>query len=181
MTVSAHDIAAEFRRRLPGVGKKKLHKLLYYAHGHHLADLGTPLFSENVRAWRMGPVVGSLWQEEDRGEPAPEPHELSEAELNSIGYTISRYGNLTGNDLERFSHTEEPWIVSRRSYAEGGSDRINNDLIRDFFRRIDDDDDEAGAPREVIRDWLSATRPSANPPLGTPTSREALVARLSVA
>lgn len=64
---------------------------------------------------------------EDRGEPAPEPHELSEAELNSIGYTISRYGNLTGNDLERFSHTEEPWIVSRRSHAEGESDRINND------------------------------------------------------
>jgi hypothetical protein len=55
--------------------------------------------------------------------------------------------------------------------------------VRDwnFFRRIDEDDDEAGAPREVIRDWLSTTRPSANPPLGTPTSREALVARLSVA
>ena len=34
---------------------------------------------------------------------------------------------------------------------------------------------------EVIRDWLSATRPSANPPSGTPTSREALVARLGVA
>jgi Protein of unknown function (DUF4065) len=82
---------------LPGVGKKKIHKLLYYAHGHHLADLGTPLFSENVRAWRMGPVVGSLWQEEDRGEPAPEPHELSEVELDSIGYTISRYGNLNSS------------------------------------------------------------------------------------
>lgn len=51
---------------------------------------------------------------------------------------------MTDNDLERFSHTEEPWIVSRRNHAEGGSDRISNDLIRDYFRRIDEDDDEAG-------------------------------------
>lgn len=58
---SAHDVAIELRRRLPGLGVKKLHKLLYYCQGHHLATFGRPLFNETISAWDMGPVVGALW------------------------------------------------------------------------------------------------------------------------
>ncbi|MDQ1633589.1 MAG: hypothetical protein QOJ32_398 [Frankiaceae bacterium] len=61
---SARDVAAELRQRLPDVGVKKLHKLLYYAQGHHLAALGRPLFSESISAWDMGPVVGEFWWQE---------------------------------------------------------------------------------------------------------------------
>jgi len=64
--VPARDVAAEIRRRLPGVGVKKLHKLLYYCQGHHLAAFGAPLFSQSISAWDMGPVVGELWHEEKR-------------------------------------------------------------------------------------------------------------------
>ncbi len=60
MTASAHDIASALRERLPGIGKKKLHKLLYYCQGHHLATFGRPLFSEQIYAWDMGPVVAAL-------------------------------------------------------------------------------------------------------------------------
>ncbi|MGQ0776145.1 MAG: hypothetical protein ACT4NY_17255 [Pseudonocardiales bacterium] len=42
MTLSAHDVAAVLRDRLPGLGAKKLHKLLYYCQGHHLATFGEP-------------------------------------------------------------------------------------------------------------------------------------------
>ncbi len=35
--LSAHDVAAQVRQRVPGVGTKKLHKLLYYCQGHHMA------------------------------------------------------------------------------------------------------------------------------------------------
>ena len=51
----AADVAAELRRRLPGIGAKKLHKLLYYCQGHHLADIRHPLFIESIAAWDMGP------------------------------------------------------------------------------------------------------------------------------
>ena len=54
-TLSAHSVAVELRHRLPGVGVKKLHKLLYYCQGHHLATFGLPLFSESISAWDMGP------------------------------------------------------------------------------------------------------------------------------
>ncbi|HEY6595845.1 MAG TPA: type II toxin-antitoxin system antitoxin SocA domain-containing protein [Asanoa sp.] len=60
MRVSAHDVAAVLRARQPALGTKKLHKLLYYCQGHHLAAFGSPLFAESIGAWDMGPVVESL-------------------------------------------------------------------------------------------------------------------------
>lgn len=50
MTVSAHDVAAELRKRLPGVDDQKLHALLYYCQGHHLAHTSEPLFHEEIHA-----------------------------------------------------------------------------------------------------------------------------------
>jgi uncharacterized phage-associated protein len=52
MTVSARDVAAAIRERLPRVPTKKLHKLLYYCQGHHLAHFGKPLFSDTISAWK---------------------------------------------------------------------------------------------------------------------------------
>src|SRR5919199_6311744 len=102
MSLPARVVAAAVRERLPGVGIKKLHKLLYYCQGHHLATFGRPLFDETVSAWDMGPVVGSLWFAEKQGiVPAGDPSgPLGEAELNTVGYVLSRYGRLSGRGLE---------------------------------------------------------------------------------
>src|SRR3954465_4039765 len=109
MTVSARDVAAVLRDRLPGLPTKKLHKLLYYCQGHHLATYGVPLFAEPISAWDMGPVIGQLWhQEKELGSFDADP-EPSEAQLNTIGYVVSRYGALTGLDLENLTHSETPW------------------------------------------------------------------------
>ena len=60
----AATVAAALRARLtPAPGDVKLHKLLYYAQGWHLARTGRPLFPEAVEAWTDGPVVA------DRPEP----------------------------------------------------------------------------------------------------------------
>lgn len=51
-TVSAYEIAAELRKRLPGIGTKKLHKLLYYCQGHHLSTFGRRTASrESPQRW----------------------------------------------------------------------------------------------------------------------------------
>ena len=55
MTVSAHDVARVLRAQLPGVGDKKVHKLLYLCQGMHLAMLGQPMFNEPVHAYGHGP------------------------------------------------------------------------------------------------------------------------------
>jgi uncharacterized phage-associated protein len=131
--VSAHDVADELRRQLPGLLVKKLHKLLYYCQGHHLAHFGEPLFHESVMAWDMGPVVAQLWKAEkdDRGATSPQP--LDAGQLNTVGYVVSRYGRLTGHDLELLSHAEDPWRAADAHRPAGGSVRIDTETIRAFF------------------------------------------------
>ena len=135
MPVSARDVAEVLRARLPGLPAKKMHKLLYYCQGHHLAAFGVPLFNETVSAWDMGPVVGTLWYQENQDDAPPAATaELGEAELNTIGYVVSRYGALSGTDLEHLTHSEPPWQLANATRALRGSARIKGEWMRDYFR-----------------------------------------------
>lgn len=141
MTSSARDVAAEIRRRLPDVSVVKLHKLLYYAQGHHLAATGAPLFSETVSAWDMGPVVGTLWRAERDGDTAVAGVvALPEAALNTIGYVLHRYGGMTGRDLIRLTHGESPWLDADRGRPPGGRRTISTESMRTYFVAAGDDD-----------------------------------------
>jgi uncharacterized phage-associated protein len=155
MTFHAADVAAALRDRLPQVPQKKLHKLLYYCQGHHLAAFGTPLFAESISAWDMGPVVGSLWKTEHENGPAGERAELDEAALNTVGYVLSRYGKLTGRDLELLTHAEDPWNRADATRAPKGSVRIEREWLVQYFgaENVDDEDELVLDPGTVSR-WL---------------------------
>jgi uncharacterized phage-associated protein len=145
------------RDRVPGLPTKKLHKLLYYCQGHHLATFGVPLFTERISAWDMGPVVGELWTEERGTGRAAGVAELDEAELNTVGYVLSRYGALTGNDLEKLTHSESPWQLANASREPHGSARIEIEWIGDYFTGEGsgvEQDDVVLDPAEVAA-WLS--------------------------
>ncbi len=158
-TIQAHQVAAELRRRLPGVGVKKLHKLLYYCQGHHLATFDEPLFNETISAWDMGPVVGQLWKSEKDHGIAIVDAVLDEAALNTVGYVVSRYGALTGNDLERLTHSEDPWIDADSKRDQGGTIRIRIDTIASYFRGdgADDEDREIQPDPSELHNWLRET------------------------
>lgn len=180
MTVSAHDVAAALRGRLPGLPVKKLHKLLYYCQGHHLAAFGTPLFAETISAWDMGPVVGQLWHEEKHGDHSPAGSRLDEAQLNTIGYVLSRYGALSGTDLEHLTHAETPWQYANTRRMPGESARIELEWIRDYFTTAgvaDGDEDEPVVDAAEVRAILKGAeaRRSANP---KPDDPERMYARL---
>lgn len=68
MPAAARDVAAAFRKRMPGIGRKRLHILMYAAQGHHLAWCGEPLFAEEIHAYAWGPCVRDLWREENRAD-----------------------------------------------------------------------------------------------------------------
>jgi uncharacterized phage-associated protein len=180
MTVSAHDVAAALRQRLPGLPAKKLHKLLYYCQGYHLAFFDTPLFSETVSAWDMGPVVGQLWKEErDRVEPRP-VKPLDEAQLNTVGYVLSRYGSLSGRDLENLTHNESPWQLANSRRRPGDTVRIEQGWIRDHFKSsllADHEDDDLLLDSEAVTLWLEGAEERRAEPL-TADSLEALREKL---
>ena len=159
MTVSARDVAAVLRERLPGVGVKKLHKLLYYCQGHHLAQFDRPLFSESISAWDMGPVVGRLWREEREGEGPPDRLELTEAELNTIGYVVSRYGALTGWDLQNLTHAEAPWRLADEYREPHESVPIKPDHMKFFFKTEGAPGEEDDEPLDTVelKRWLRET------------------------
>jgi uncharacterized phage-associated protein len=163
--VSASDVATELRRRLPGLPTKKLHKLLYYCQGHHVATFDEALFVETVSAWDMGPVVGQLWKAESSDVSSPEaPHDaLTEAQLNTIGYVVSRYGALSGRDLETLSHNEAPWRDANLRRRPGTSERISVESMREFFRAESDDDGDGVVPdNDAVSEWLGEV---AGPPV----------------
>lgn len=170
-TVSAHDIAAELRAESPGLPVKKLHKLLYYCQGHHLAWFGEPLFVETIEAWDMGPVVAELWRDENRGTATPPRQELGNRELNTVGYVLSRYGKLTGRDLENLSHAEDPWRDANASRRPRGAVRIEHQALVTYFTA---DHEENGMPRELIAEIKR--RMAQQPPLPPPSGRDGMEA-----
>jgi uncharacterized phage-associated protein len=162
--VSAHDVVAELRRRLPSLPIKKAHKLLYLCQGHHLATFGVPLFGERIAAWDMGPVVERVWKAEREGWEVPAAVALDEAALNTVGYVISRYGALTGKDLEIMTHGEAPWRLADATRMPGGSAFIRPEWMIEYFRTDGAPDDGIDEPLDsaAVSAWLSKA-PSAEP------------------
>jgi uncharacterized phage-associated protein len=155
MATSARDVAAALRDAIPGLPVMKLHKLLYYCQGHHLAHHDRPLFTDTISAWDMGPVVGTLWFAERNTEeppPSPPPQPLTNGELNTVGYVVSRYGNLSGLDLQHLTHAEDPWLLADRTRSKGDSVRIELDWMRQYFRDVASvrEEDEISFGRERI-------------------------------
>ena len=65
MAFSAQAVANEFID-IAGKGHldpMKLQKLVYYAHGWHLALEGTALTKQSFEAWQFGPVIPDLYRE----------------------------------------------------------------------------------------------------------------------
>lgn len=138
---SSHDVADELRRRLPDLGKLKLHKLLYYAAGWHLAWTGKQLFDEPTQAWRNGPVVAKLWADEEHGRQRPRLQPLGDSQLATIDYVIERYQNYSGHELIRMTHEEDPWrdvIEAEPPIEAGGTDVITPVALQAWFKQDDE-------------------------------------------
>jgi uncharacterized phage-associated protein len=136
--VSAHDAAAAIRDRQLGVDVAKVHKLLYYAQGLHLAWSNTPLFSEAIEAWERGPVVADLWHDENKGRPKPPPTSLDEGQLSIVEGVLRLYGSRSAAELIRMTHTDGgPWCQVTEQEDDSfllNSPEISRDLMRSWFR-----------------------------------------------
>lgn len=141
----------------------KLLKLVYFAHGWHLAVTDRPLVNEPVLAWQFGPVVYSIYREfkEFGSQPitrqardvrftdgSVEPYvpllddrereheaKIAKALIQSIW---SLYGKFTASQLSTMTHEKgTPWhqIVARfGGHLPHGID-IPNEMIRDYFKK----------------------------------------------
>ncbi|MBN8872167.1 MAG: SocA family protein [Rhodospirillales bacterium] len=98
-----------------------LHKVLYFAHGWHLAAHGGPLIDQPFAAWKHGPVLRPVWEAfkaaqrapiRSRGKkfdpvnrvwsPAREPFSAEDERL--LGAVLAGYGHLDAIALSRMTH-----------------------------------------------------------------------------
>jgi hypothetical protein len=129
----------------------------------------------------MGPVVGELWfREGQAGAEGGSSANLDQAELNTVGYVVSRYGRLTASDLVNLTHAERPWQIANARRRPGESVRIERSWLLEFFQESSVDDDDEVLDSDTVSSWLAgvvAARDGRG--AGRPDSREELLARLT--
>lgn len=132
--INVHETTDYIIERLHSMGTPlnvlKLHKLLYYVQAWHLAFYKTQLMP-NVRfqAWVHGPVSRETYDrfvdskhmysplttdDIQTGFSSDGMPEHAKAHINSI---LDLYAPYTGDQLEHFTHQEEPWIMARAGLA----------------------------------------------------------------
>ena len=115
--VSVFEVAKWFLSR-ESMTHKKLQKLCYYAQAWHCALLDKPLFDSEIQAWIHGPVIPELYRvySETRWIKIPKSEQevtFDESTTELLEAVYNTYGGLTGNQLERLTHSEQPWQEAR--------------------------------------------------------------------
>lgn len=121
----------------------KLQKLLYYSQAWSLVFRGKPLFYENIEAWIHGPVVPPVYRhyKQYRYSVIPDEtplHLLYDSEISILNLVLNRYGRKSAKFLEDLTHSEDPWLASRRglSAQELSNRKIPLKAMRDYYTQF---------------------------------------------
>jgi len=150
MPYSAKAIANYFLDRANAAGQEitpmKMQKLVYIAHGWHLAVHGEPLVDETVEAWRFGPVIPSLFQAfkkygaspiTDYADGARLPNDANVRDV--LNQVMGVYGNRDAIHLMRLTHAKgSPWrsVRDEGDISSYGDEVINDDVIKNHFAQL---------------------------------------------
>lgn len=128
----------------------KLVKLVYIAHGWHLALTEKPLINEPIQAWKYGPVINSLYHtfKEYGNEQITKPESefkgfqsvtpmVDETKKSFLDKVWEVYGGQDGVQLSSLTHQPHtPWYIVW--HEKGGKDSksviIPNDLIKLHYK-----------------------------------------------
>jgi uncharacterized phage-associated protein len=148
---SAMDIAKYFiwkssQEKKP-ITNKKIQKLVYYSQAWNLVLHNEPLFNEELEAWIHGPVVRSLYDAFSKfgtddiaaGMKIKESEfkDFSSASKDILDQVWHVYGKYTANDLEVFTHSEDPWQKAREGLEpyEASTNVISLDSMLHFYEQ----------------------------------------------
>ena len=105
------------QRGLSDMTNLKLQKLLYYAQAWNLAFTGSVLFPDDIEAWVHGPVVPKVFRrfkalgwKPIESQVTPQNDVYLSGHIKSI---LTAYGAFGAIQLERLTHSEDPWKIAR--------------------------------------------------------------------
>lgn len=131
------------------VTQMKLQKLVFFAHGIHLAQYGEPLIDEKFQAWKFGPVVRDIYTSYRfyGSEPISDTlwifrSDILDKELDELSTKVKDTVSTTWNTLKSFNASQlsnwthkvgSPW---QKVYVEGEKDiDIPNAEIQEYFKK----------------------------------------------
>ena len=141
-------------RGLRPLTQMKLHKLVYFSHGWHLALWNKPLINEMVEAWEYGPVVPTLYHEfKEYGankiprlatdwnpetldwDITPRIDEDDKQALGLLARITTVYGMRSARDLSALTHAKHsPWTQTAEEHSGIRHVDIPNDRIQGYFK-----------------------------------------------
>jgi len=146
-TYDVKEIANYFIKKSNySISPMKLQKLIYYAHGWHLAIHDTPLINNELEAWQFGPVIREIYQDVKRygnqdvseliqkfdfNDWSFDTPELDDPEASEfLDAVYNAYGSFSAIKLSDMTHTPNaPWDIARKT----GLNTINNEIIKNYF------------------------------------------------
>jgi uncharacterized phage-associated protein len=145
-----------------------LEKLVYYAQCFYLAVTRTPLFADEIRAWRYGPVIRAVWN--TYSEFHANPIVLPEGDWPQLEYKIEThleevvgfFGGYTGLKLAYATHAEEPWKTARRGLGRRDPSDVLMPIegLKTYYCTLMADGEDALSSHELL-DVVSSPRWSA--------------------
>ena len=121
----------------------QLIKLVYIAHGWMLALYDRPLISDEVQAWKFGPVIPELYRLVARFRadpvlgrlPEPEAPRFDEEESALIDDVFGKYGRRSGGVLSSLTHRPDtPWAQTWK--PDSWAAPISNALIKEHHKDL---------------------------------------------
>jgi uncharacterized phage-associated protein len=125
----------------------QLQKLVYFAHGWHLANTGQPLSKAWFSAWKWGPVNTQIYNKFKKygGKPITGlakdqngeafPVEFSDYSRKILDEVFDNLGQLNGPQLSKETHLPgSPWYKVWNN-GKGENAPIPDDMIKDYFEQ----------------------------------------------
>lgn len=128
------------------VTQMKLQKMVYFAHGYHLAKYGEPLIKEDFEAWQFGPVAPSIYNEfrlygsgpilmKETDKLEAGLRSLSSEAIDAINYTWEATKDVSAYKLSGWTHKQDsPWANAYRPNIVGSV--IRNNDIQAYFTQF---------------------------------------------
>lgn len=120
----------------------KLQNLCYYSQAWALVWTDKPLFDEDFKAWRNGPVCIELLQLHKNKFivdttllPNANPNNLTEDEKDTINVVLKTYGDMKPYELRSQTQSEKPWRDMRVGLDDfdNGSNTITKAIMSDYY------------------------------------------------
>jgi uncharacterized phage-associated protein len=138
----ARDVAAYILDQHGPMTAMKLQKLVYYSQAWAIVWDDAALFSEEIEAWKNGPVVRDLW-ESHRGQyrvteiANGDASALDSAQSDTVDVVLAFYGDKNAQWLSDLTHLEDPW---KEAWEKGPNSIITKESLSEYYSSIEPPD-----------------------------------------